>query len=84
MAKTLTLEMVTPEKVALTQTADFVVLPAFEGEMGVLPGHEPYLVQLKEGEVLPGYRLPIEAVAVVIVSLTGHLGGFLSGVNGPG
>ena len=38
----------------------------------------------KQGEVLPGYRLPIEAVAVVIVSVTGHLGGFLSGVNGPG
>ena len=35
-------------------------------------------------EVLPGYRLPIEAVAVLIVALTGHLGGFLSGVNGPG
>jgi uncharacterized membrane protein len=35
-------------------------------------------------ETLPGYRLPIEAVAVVIVALTGHLGGFLSGVNGPG
>jgi uncharacterized membrane protein len=38
----------------------------------------------KHEEVLPGYRLPIEAVAVVIVGLTGHLGGFLSGVNGPG
>jgi len=38
----------------------------------------------KQDEVLPGYRLPIEAVAVVIVALTGHLGGFLSGVNGPG
>jgi len=38
----------------------------------------------KQEEVLPGYRLPIEAVAVVIVTLTGHLGGFLSGVNGPG
>jgi uncharacterized membrane protein len=33
---------------------------------------------------LPNYRLPIEALAVVIVALTGHLGGFLSGVNGPG
>jgi len=30
----------------------------------------------KQQEVLPGYRLPIEAVAVVIVALTGHLGGF--------
>jgi uncharacterized membrane protein len=33
-------------------------------------------------EDLPGYRLPIEAAAVVIVAVTGHLGGFLSGVNG--
>ena len=38
----------------------------------------------KRDQVLPGYRLPIEAVAVVIVALTGHLGAFLSGVNGPG
>jgi len=38
----------------------------------------------KQEEVLPGYRLPIEAAAVAIVALTGHLGGFLSGVNGPG
>jgi uncharacterized membrane protein len=37
-----------------------------------------------QDEALPPYRLPIEAVAVVIVALTGHLGGFLSGVNGPG
>ncbi len=33
------------------------------------------------GDSLPGYRLPIEAVGIVIVTLTGHLGGFLSGVN---
>jgi uncharacterized membrane protein len=33
---------------------------------------------------LPRYRLPIEAIAVLLVGLTGHLGGFLSGVNGPG
>jgi uncharacterized membrane protein len=31
---------------------------------------------------LPKYRLPIEALAVLMVGLTGHLGGFLSGVNG--
>jgi uncharacterized membrane protein len=30
---------------------------------------------------LPNYRLAIEAVAVLLVGLTGHLGGFLSGVN---
>lgn len=33
---------------------------------------------------LPNYRLPIEALAVLVVALTAHLGGFLSGVNGPG
>jgi uncharacterized membrane protein len=33
---------------------------------------------------LPTYRLPVEAVAVLLVGLTGHLGGFLSGVNRPG
>jgi uncharacterized membrane protein len=35
-------------------------------------------------EALPSYRLAIELLGVAIVALTGHLGGFLSGVNGPG
>jgi uncharacterized membrane protein len=35
-------------------------------------------------EVLPSYRLPMEVLAVAIVAVTGHLGGFLSGVNGTG
>ena len=30
---------------------------------------------------LPPYRLIVELIAVVCVSITGHLGGFLSGVN---
>lgn len=33
---------------------------------------------------LPGYRLVIEFLGLVSVALTAHLGGFLSGVNGPG
>jgi uncharacterized membrane protein len=33
---------------------------------------------------LPGFRLALELLAVGVVALTGHLGGFLSGVNGPG
>jgi uncharacterized membrane protein len=32
---------------------------------------------------LPGYRLVCEAAAVLLITLTGHLGGFLSGVNIP-
>ena len=30
---------------------------------------------------LPAYRLPIELLSVPLVAFTGHLGGFLSGVN---
>lgn len=33
---------------------------------------------------LPTYRLAVELMGVGIIALTGHLGGFLSGVNGPG
>jgi F-type H+-transporting ATPase subunit epsilon len=49
--KRLTLDFVTPEKVAWSAPADFVVLPAYNGEMGVLPGHQSFLVQLTAGEV---------------------------------
>jgi hypothetical protein len=38
----------------------------------------------KRPEPLPNYRLAIEFLAFAIVGLTAHLGGFLSGVNGPG
>ncbi len=51
MAKRLTLELVTPERAAFSGEGDSVVLPAWEGEMGVLPGHAPFLVQLKPGAV---------------------------------
>jgi uncharacterized membrane protein len=32
---------------------------------------------------LPSYRLALELLAVAVVAVTGHLGGFLSGVNRP-
>jgi hypothetical protein len=38
----------------------------------------------RRAEVLPSYRLALEFLGVGLVALTGHLGGFLSGVNGPG
>src|SRR6202795_2608350 len=43
----------------------------------------PFRVRRRE-EGLPSYRIPLELLAVAVISLTGHLGGFLSGVNGPG
>jgi hypothetical protein len=35
-------------------------------------------------EALPNYRLALEVLGVGLIALTGHLGGFLSGVNVPG
>jgi uncharacterized membrane protein len=35
-------------------------------------------------EAVPHFRLAIEILAVAVVTLTGYLGGFLSGVNRPG
>jgi uncharacterized membrane protein len=33
------------------------------------------------GGILPNYLLPLEFVGVALLAITGHLGGFLSGVN---
>ena len=50
MGDKLLLTIVTPEKVFFAdKEADFVSFPAFDGEMGVLPGHASFVVQLKEG-----------------------------------
>lgn len=38
----------------------------------------------RDAGVSPNYRLALEFLGVAIVALTGHLGGFLSGVNGVG
>ena len=48
--KRLLLTIVTPEKTVLSdKPVDAVTIPAFSGEMGVLPGHASFAVQLKEG-----------------------------------
>lgn len=48
--KRLLMDIVTPEKPHLQdREVDFVALPAEGGEMGVLPGHAPFAVQLRPG-----------------------------------
>jgi uncharacterized membrane protein len=36
----------------------------------------------REGRILPDFRFPLELLGLALITLTGHLGGFLSGVNG--
>ena len=48
---TFQLELVSPEKLLLSRQVDMVVIPAAEGEMGVLPGHAPMIVTLRGGAI---------------------------------
>ena len=45
------LEIVSPEKLLLSRDVDMVVIPAAEGDMGVLEGHAPMMVMLRGGVV---------------------------------
>ena len=51
MAEKILLEIVTPEKQVVSETADIVMAPGELGEFGVLPGHVPFLCKLKVGEL---------------------------------
>ena len=45
------LEIVSPEKLLLSRPVDMVVIPASEGDMGVLEGHAPTMVMLRGGVI---------------------------------
>jgi F-type H+-transporting ATPase subunit epsilon len=49
--KTLQCVVVTPEKTLLDETVDFVSLPLYDGELGVLPGRTPLIGRLGYGEL---------------------------------
>jgi F-type H+-transporting ATPase subunit epsilon len=48
---TFQLELVSPERLLLSRAVDMVIIPAAEGEMGVLPGHAPMIVALRGGTI---------------------------------
>lgn len=45
------LEIITPERIVYSDDIDMVVVPAVEGELGILPGHTPLFTQIKPGEI---------------------------------
>ena len=65
----LLLEIVTPERLAYSDTVDSVVLPGSEGELGVLPHHAPLITMLGIGELRIRKGAAEESFAIV--------GGFL-------
>ncbi|MES2712819.1 MAG: ATP synthase F1 subunit epsilon [Pseudomonadota bacterium] len=51
MAGTFQLELVSPARLLLSRPVEMAILPAAEGEMGVLPGHAPMIVALRGGVI---------------------------------
>ena len=51
MAENIHLEVVTPEKIVVSEEAQIVASPGSLGEFGVLSGHTPFLTTLKTGIV---------------------------------
>jgi F-type H+-transporting ATPase subunit epsilon len=51
MADTLKLELVSPERLLLSEQVEMVLVPGTEGVFGVLPQHAPTLSTLKPGFV---------------------------------
>ena len=49
--KTISIEIRTPEALILQDNYEFAVLPGFEGELGILPGHASLTAQLKPGVI---------------------------------
>lgn len=45
------LEIVSPDRLLLSRPVDMVVIPASEGDMGVLEGHQPMIVMLRGGVI---------------------------------
>jgi F-type H+-transporting ATPase subunit epsilon len=51
MADKIQFDLVSPERLLLSEAVDMVTLPGSEGEFGVLPGHAPVLSTLNPGIV---------------------------------
>lgn len=49
MASMIRLELVTPERLLVSEEVDEVIAPGYEGEFGVLPEHTAYLAILSIG-----------------------------------
>ena len=51
LPKKIQLEIVTPDRLLLSEEVDGVTLPGSEGYLGILPGHLPLLTTLKPGVI---------------------------------
>jgi len=59
------LEVVTPDRVMVSEEVDSVVAPGSEGEFGVLPGHIHFLSGIAPGELRYKSNSDTECIAVM-------------------
>lgn len=52
MADALTVRVVSPEKVAFEGRAAALTAPAWDGRVGILPGHAPFITLLGQGHLI--------------------------------
>jgi len=64
MASTIQFELVTPERMLVSEAVDEVIAPGYEGEFGVLPEHTYYLVILSIGVLRYRKGTEVRKVAV--------------------
>ena len=48
---TVDFDVITPDRILLSESADMVVSPGGDGDFGVLPGHAPLLTTLRPGVI---------------------------------
>jgi F-type H+-transporting ATPase subunit epsilon len=51
MAERVQFELVTPERLLLSEMVEMVVVPGTEGNFGVLPGHTPLISSIRPGTI---------------------------------
>ena len=51
MADRIQFELVTPERLLLSEMVEMVVVPGTEGNFGVLPGHAPLISSIRPGTI---------------------------------
>jgi F-type H+-transporting ATPase subunit epsilon len=60
----LQLSVVTRERKVLDEEVDEVILPGYDGYLGILPGHTPLLAMLRIGELM--YRVGTRSTRMVL------------------
>ena len=64
MNNTILLELVSPDRLLLSEEVEEVVVPGLLGDIGILPGHTPLLTSLRVGEISYAMDGDVEYIAL--------------------